>query len=137
MLSQALIDFAECFLQPVFSQVPESHTHALLSVAVFNKHPQSDRERELFSLKGKDKQRYRIGSDHHCTCVTPTKTVFVVLSDFSSFTYPPLRHGWDFCSYSQISGFQFSESSKNSVEMHFECDFSPFRIQTLTQSYPC
>ena len=32
--------------------------HPLLSVAVFNKYPQSDRERELFSLKGKDNQRY-------------------------------------------------------------------------------
>ena len=21
--------------------------------------------------------------------------------------------------------------------MHFECDFVPFRIQTLTQSHPC
>ena len=37
-------------------------------------------------------------------------------------------------------GFQdsdfFSESNKNGVEMHFECDFSLFRIQTLTQSHP-
>ena len=32
--------------------------HPFLSVAVFNKYPQSDRERELFSLKGKDNQRY-------------------------------------------------------------------------------
>ena len=29
-----------------------------------------------------------------------------------------------------------AESSKNGFEMHFECEFSPFRIQTFTQSHP-
>ena len=29
-----------------------------------------------------------------------------------------------------------SGGNKNGVEMHFECDFAPFRIQTLTQSHP-
>ena len=31
----------------------------------------------------------------------------------------------------------FLESNKNGVEIHFECDFSLFRIQTLTFSHPC
>ena len=36
-----------------------------------------------------------------------------------------------------MSGFRFlSESNKNGVEVHLECDFSPLRIQTLTQSHP-
>ena len=30
-----------------------------------------------------------------------------------------------------------SKSNKNGVEMPFECDFSPFRIQTLSRSHPC
>ena len=30
-----------------------------------------------------------------------------------------------------------SESNKNGFEMHFQCDFSPFRVQTLTWSHPC
>ena len=48
------------------------------------------------------------------------------------------EHGWDFFACSQISRFIFlSESYKNGVEMHFECDFAPFRIQTLIQSHPC
>ena len=47
-------------------------------------------------------------------------------------------HGWVFSGHSWISEFRFlSESNKNGGEMHFECDFSPFRIQTLTQSLPC
>ena len=34
--------------------------------------------------------------------------------------------------YDQISGFRFlSESNENGVEVHFEGDFSPFRIHTL------
>ena len=42
-------------------------------------------------------------------------------------------HGWDFSSYSRISGFRLlSENNKNGVEMHFE--LSPLRIQNLTQS---
>ena len=46
-------------------------------------------------------------------------------------------HGLDFSGYSQISGFRYlSERNKTGVEMHFECDFSPFRIQTLTRSHP-
>ena len=45
--------------------------------------------------------------------------------------------GWDFPGCSQISGFRFlSGNSENGVEEHFECDFAPFRIQTLTQSHP-
>ena len=44
-------------------------------------------------------------------------------------------HGWDFSGYSRISGFRLlSENNKNGVEMHFE--FSPLRIQNLTQSHP-
>ena len=40
--------------------------------------------------------------------------------------------------YSPISGFRFlSECNKNSAEVHFECEFSPSRIQTLTLSHPC
>ena len=47
-------------------------------------------------------------------------------------------HWCDFSGYIRISGFRFlSESNKNGVEMHFECDFPSFRIQTLTQSHPC
>ena len=46
--------------------------------------------------------------------------------------------GWDFSGYSQISGLRiFSESNKNVVEMHFQCDILPSRIQTLNQSHPC
>ena len=42
-----------------------------------------------------------------------------------------LVHGWDFSSYSRISGFRFrSETNRNGGEMHFECDFAPLRIQT-------
>ena len=45
--------------------------------------------------------------------------------------------GWDFSGYRQISGFRLlSESNSSGVEMHFEYDFAPFRIQTLTQSHP-
>ena len=56
--------------------------------------------------------------------------------------WPPgqirLHHGLDFSGYSRISGFRFlSKSIKNGVEMHFECDFVPFRIQMLTQFHPC
>ena len=51
-----------------------------------------------------------------------------------------LWHGWDFLGYILISGFRFlSESSENSIEMHFNFFFffffSIFRIQTLTLSY--
>ena len=48
------------------------------------------------------------------------------------------QHGRDFSRYNQISRFTFlTESNKNSVQLHFECVFSPFRIQTLTLSCPC
>ena len=30
----------------------------------------------------------------------------------------------------------FRKQNTDAVEMHFECDISPFRIQTLTQSHP-
>ena len=37
---------------------------------------------------------------------------------------------------SRISGLRYlSKSNTNSIEMHFECDFAPFRIQTLTLSH--
>ena len=40
-------------------------------------------------------------------------------------------HGWDFIGYSWIPGFRYlSESNRNVVEMHFEWEISPFRIQT-------
>ena len=29
------------------------------------------------------------------------------------------------------------EANQNVFEMHFECEFSPLRIQTLTWSHPC
>ena len=46
-------------------------------------------------------------------------------------------HGWDFSGYSWILGFRYlSESNKNGFEMHFECELSPYRIQTLTWSHP-
>ena len=42
-------------------------------------------------------------------------------------------HRWDFSGYSRISGFRYlSKSNKNGFEMHFESEFSPIRIQTLT-----
>ena len=48
-----------------------------------------------------------------------------------------LSHGGDFSGYNRILGIRFLwESSKNGVEVHFECDFAPFRIQTLAQSHP-
>ena len=38
-----------------------------------------------------------------------------------------------FSRYSWISGFIYlSESNNNEFEMHFECEFSPFRLQILT-----
>ena len=38
-----------------------------------------------------------------------------------------------------IAGFQHpvSERNKNGAEMHFVCDFSDFRIQTIILSHPC
>ena len=43
-----------------------------------------------------------------------------------------------FSGYGRISGFRyFTESGKNGFETHFECELSPFRIQTLTWSHPC
>ena len=60
-----------------------------------------------------------------CVCVYMCVCVCVHVCD-----------GWDFSGYSQILGFRFlSESIKNGAEMHFECDFSPFRIQMFNQSY--
>ena len=48
------------------------------------------------------------------------------------------HHGWDFSGCSRISGFRFlSNSNKNGLEIHFEFDFSPFRIQTVTLSHSC
>lgn len=48
-----------------------------------------------------------------------------------------MTHGWDFSGHSWISGLRLlSESNKNGAEMHLECDFSPFKIQALTQSHP-
>ena len=41
------------------------------------------------------------------------------------------KHGWDFSGYRQISGF-----SKEASKIAFWCEFSLFRIQTLTQSHP-
>ena len=46
---------------------------------------------------------------------------------------------WEFsdCKYNRISGLRFlSESSKNGVEMHLECDFSPSRIQNFNPVPP-
>ena len=45
--------------------------------------------------------------------------------------------GFFFSGYSRISGFGFLSKNKNGVDMCFECDFSLFRIQTLTQPHPC
>ena len=41
-----------------------------------------------------------------------------------------------------LAGFQNSDFFQKAiinkyVEMHFECDFAPIRIQTSTQSHPC
>ena len=46
--------------------------------------------------------------------------------------------GGDFSGYSRISRFRYlSESNQNGVEMHFECDFSHFRIQSVNWPHPC
>ena len=46
-------------------------------------------------------------------------------------------HGWDFSGYSWISEFGYlSESNNSGFEVHFECKFSTFRIQTLIWSCP-
>ena len=46
-------------------------------------------------------------------------------------------HRRDFSGYSQISGFRFLlESIKKDVEVHFERDFSPLRIQTFKAVQP-
>ena len=48
-----------------------------------------------------------------------------------------LWHGWDFSGYSWISGFKYlSENNKNGFAVHFECEFSPVKIQTSTWSPP-
>ena len=47
-------------------------------------------------------------------------------------------HGWDLMGHGWILGIRcLSESSKDGFEMHFECDVSVLRIQTLNWSYPC
>ena len=47
-----------------------------------------------------------------------------------------LHRGWDFSGCSWISGFRcLSESNKNGVELHFKCDFSQLRLQTLIRSH--
>ena len=42
--------------------------------------------------------------------------------------------------FQATAGFQdldiFQKAVKKGFEMHFECEFSPFRIQTLTRSHP-
>ena len=47
--------------------------------------------------------------------------------------------GWG--TFLAIAGFQdshfFQKPNDNSIEMHFTCDFAPFRIQTLTLSLSC
>ena len=68
----------------------------------------------------------KIGSWHNCTWLPHMVDVFMMS-----------LHGWDFSGHSWVLGFRyFSESNKNSFEMHFDCDFSPFRTQTLTWSHP-
>ena len=57
---------------------------------------------------------------------------FQVLPSFFFFFF---FHGWDLSGYSRISGFTFRKK-KSGFEIHFDCDFSPFRIQTLTWSHP-
>ena len=48
-----------------------------------------------------------------------------------------LWHGWDFSGYSWISGFKYlSENNKNGFAVHFECEFSPVKIQTSIWSLP-
>ena len=51
-------------------------------------------------------------------------------------TNTSVLHGWDFSGFSWISGFRcISGSNKNGFGMHFEVEFSPFRIQTLAWSH--
>ena len=49
-----------------------------------------------------------------------------------------LKQAWmGLLGYSRISGFRYlSDSIKNGFKIHFECEFSPFRIQILTGSHP-
>ena len=44
--------------------------------------------------------------------------------------------GGTFQAIARFQDSDLSDSNKNDVEMHFECDISLFRIQTLTQSHP-
>ena len=44
--------------------------------------------------------------------------------------------GWTFPASGGFQDSDFFQSKKNSIEMHFECDFAPFRIQTLSLSRP-
>ena len=67
-----------------------------------------------------------------CKVLLPIITVCydMILEDFG------VHHGWDFSGYHQISGLRFlSQSNKHGFEVHFECYFSPLRIQTAL-SYP-
>ena len=52
-------------------------------------------------------------------------------TDLKDLDWDEHFNGWDFLDYGQISGFKhLSESNENSFEMHFECGFSRFRVQT-------
>ena len=54
------------------------------------------------------------------------------------FSFILVLSWWDFSGYSRISRFRcLSESNENGFKVHFECEFSPFRIQMLTWSHPC
>ena len=81
-----------------------------------------------------------------CVCVM-SKRMSETLSWVGHFRLQPVmggtfqttaRHGWDISNYSLISGFRsLTECNKHGAGMHFECNFSPSRIQTLILSHPC
>ena len=71
------------------------------------------------------------------------KTLTDPLQHFFSFFFsgvtrnPYISMGGTFQVTARFQDSGLSESNKNGFEMRFKCEFSPFRIQTLTWSHPC
>ena len=71
---------------------------------------------------------------HHGSVVRDRMTTWNFLQ---SLRFTLCNQGGNFPDYSQIAVFRLlSESNKNGVEMHFECDFQPFSIQTFNPIPP-
>ena len=79
-----------------------------------------------------------------CVCVFVCVCVYVQMDDKNDTKGEKMRlafhlHSWVGLFWLQ-SNFRIhilSGSNKNGVEIHFKCDFGPFRIPILIQSRPC